>query len=177
MLFQRIARSSRDNYAFHDARWQFPFTCTRARSPRSIVSFIRAFSRHNFSRASWSGIRYAAGWTVLSRRRYSGQVVSRNCGRRGQQIACFRASLHHSVTLLTLAGNPSCLPRLNSRLAYICIYISTHTYHLNASSRTRHRRAIAREREKKPPETTGKTPPDVVWESRRFISRWRNLRR
>lgn len=46
-------------------------------------------------------------WTAASRRRHSGQVVSRNCGRRGQQIACFRASLHHSVTLLTLAGNPS----------------------------------------------------------------------
>lgn len=54
-----------------------------------------------------SGVRYGEGWTAVSRRRYFGQVVSRNCGRRGQQIACFRASLHHSVTLLTLAGNPS----------------------------------------------------------------------
>lgn len=62
---------------------------------------------------------------------------------------------------------PLCLPRLNSRLAYICIYITTHTYHLNASSRTRHKLAIAREREKKPPETTGKTPPDAVWKPRR----------
>jgi len=52
-------------------------------------------------------LRYGECWTAISRRRYSGQVVSRNCGCRGQQIACFRASLHHSVTLLTLAGNPS----------------------------------------------------------------------
>lgn len=54
-----------------------------------------------------SGVQYGEGWTAVSRKRYSGQVVSRYCGCRGQQIACFRASLHHSVTLLTLAGNPS----------------------------------------------------------------------
>lgn len=53
------------------------------------------------------GYRLVKRLDLISRRRYSGQVVSRNCGRRGQQIACFRASLHHSVTLLTLAGNPS----------------------------------------------------------------------
>lgn len=58
-------------------------------------------------RTEFVGYRLVKRLDLISRRRYSGQVVSRNCGRRGQQIACFRASLHHSVTLLTLAGNPS----------------------------------------------------------------------
>lgn len=93
----------------HTREYLFFFLLTRVSlaAPPLLANFSPGEKKIGGSLASvWESDR-GSRRLERSRRRYSGQVVSRNCGRRGQQIACFRASLHHSVTLLTLAGNPS----------------------------------------------------------------------
>ncbi|XP_076385418.1 uncharacterized protein LOC105662151 isoform X4 [Megachile rotundata] len=82
--------------------------------------FVGIFARRNagtdghrtFSSSEWQnvdGYRDAeeAGPDIKKKVLRAGCLAQLRPPRRGQQIACFRASLHHSVTLLTLAGNPS----------------------------------------------------------------------
>lgn len=125
--------------------------------------FIRALSRHHFSHAL--SVRYP-----IRRRLDRGikkKVLRAGCLALLRLPRAANCLLPGLITSLCYSVNarrkPLCLPRLNSRLSYICIYnIYIYTHHLNAPSRTRHRRAIVREREKKPVEISEKTFPDVV---------------
>lgn len=170
---------TKDNYVLLDARWWFPFTRTLARDRRARLLFSLFALFHDITRRGHSSVRYPT-------RRRLDRGIKKKVLRAGclAQLWSPRAAnclLPGLITSLCYSVNarrkPLCLPRLNSRLAYIYVYtyIYTHISFKRIVADTTQTRDCTREGEKAAwDHRENASRCRVRAASRRFISRRRD---